>query len=129
MYEKQDLRSKESKVTVAGCIASQWQRASRILHGAAWTTKGGISVKEYGNKERVEDFNYFLAHYDEFFKQYGEAFIAIKEKKVLGVYDSIGTAVGETTKQYPRGTFIVQECNGTESAYTDCFHNCQFVGI
>ena len=35
-----------------------------------------------------EDFAWFKEHYTDFQKKYGESFIAIKTKKILGVYDS-----------------------------------------
>ena len=40
-----------------------------------------------------EDFAWFKEHYTDFQKKYGESFIAIKTKKILGVYDSYGNGV------------------------------------
>ena len=58
-----------------------------------------------------EDFAWFKEHYADFQKKYGESFIAIKNKKILGVYDSYGNGVRETAKTEELGTFIVQECS------------------
>ncbi len=70
------------------------------------------------SKEQREDFQFFLDNYNEYYKKYGHSFIAIKDKKVVGVYHSYSEGVEETKKSEPMGTFIVQEVNGDESAYT-----------
>lgn len=64
-----------------------------------------------------EDFAWFKEHYTEFQEKYGKSFIAIKNKKVLGVYESYGVGVKETAKSEPLGTFIVQECSPNYVAY------------
>ena len=60
-----------------------------------------------------EDFAWFKEHYTDFQKKYGESFIAIKNKKILGVYDSYGNGV----KTEELGTFIVQECSPDYNVY------------
>ena len=64
-----------------------------------------------------EDFAWFKEHYTDFQKKYGESFIAIKTKKILGVYDSYGNGGRETAKTEELGTFIVQECSPDYNAY------------
>lgn len=64
-----------------------------------------------------EDFAWFKEHYAEFQKKYGVAFLAIKDKEVLGVYGSYGEAVRKTSAKEKLGTFIVQECNPQYEAY------------
>lgn len=64
-----------------------------------------------------EDFAWFKEHYTDFQKKYGESFIAIKNKKILGVYDSYGNGVRETVKTEELGTFIVQECSPDYNVY------------
>ena len=64
-----------------------------------------------------EDFAWFKEHYADFQKKYGESFIAIKNKKILGVYDSYDNVVRETAKTEELGTFIVQECSPDYKAY------------
>ena len=54
----------------------------------------------------IKDFAWFKEHYADFQKKYGESFIAIKDKKILGIYDSYGNGVRETTKTEELGTFI-----------------------
>ena len=64
-----------------------------------------------------EDFAWFKELYTDFQKKYGESFIAIKNKKILGVYDSYGNGVRETVKTEELGTFIVQECSPDYNVY------------
>ena len=71
----------------------------------------------YTEKDRHEDFHWFIDNYDTFYNKYGKSFIVIKNKVVLGVYNDFITALTETTKIYSQGTFIIQECDGTEDAY------------
>ena len=64
-----------------------------------------------------DDFYWFIENYDNFCKRYGNAFIVIKNKEVLGVYSSFNDGVDETLKTEAGGTFIVQECNTARKAY------------
>ena len=64
-----------------------------------------------------EDFAWFKERYTDFQKKYGESFIAIKNKKILGVYDSYCNGVRETVKTEELGTFIVQECSPDYNVY------------
>ena len=70
------------------------------------------------------DFNWFLNHYDELYETYGHKFLVIKNKTILGAYDSVREAVDNTDEEL--GTFIVQECNGDPSAYTSCISSLIF---
>ena len=64
------------------------------------------------------DFQWFLDHYDSLFQQYGESYLAIKNEKVIGSFPSYAEAVEKTEQTEELGSFIVQYCNGDESAYT-----------
>ena len=70
------------------------------------------------NKLLLEEFNYFLEKKEELFKQYPYKVIVIKNKKVIGSYDSIPEAVKDTSKKEQIGTFLVQKCDLDPSAYT-----------
>lgn len=83
----------------------------------------------YSEKERNADFEFFLEHYDEFFRTYGHKFIVIRNRKILGVYEDAISAVDITSQTYPLGTFIVQECNGDESGYTNYISSWQIIGV
>ena len=63
------------------------------------------------------DFKWFCDHYDELFTTFGRSFLAIKDKSVIGRYDSFADGVRETAKTEPMGTFIVQECTESTEAY------------
>jgi len=65
-----------------------------------------------------KDFEWFLENYDDLFKKYGFSYLAIKSEKVLGAYSTFHEAVEETQQTEELGTFIIQECNGDETAYT-----------
>lgn len=86
-------------------------------------------MNTYGENERQKDFDYFIAHYKEFFEKYGHKFLAIKDQTVLGVYDDEVSAINETSEKYPLGSFIVQECNGDESGYTNYISSWQLVSV
>lgn len=66
---------------------------------------------------RRRDFNWFLNNYQELYDKYGHKFLVIKDKTVIGAYDTIRQALDNTHEE--PGTFIVQECNGDETAYTN----------
>ena len=67
---------------------------------------------------RTDDFNWFVSHYDELYQTYGRSFLAVKDRQVFGVYDSFAKGVREAGRLEKPGTFILQECNGSEDAYT-----------
>ena len=64
------------------------------------------------------DYKWFLENLQNLYKQYGDAYIAIKNKTVLGSYSSYAEGVKTTSKTEPLGTFIVQQCGADESAFT-----------
>ena len=86
-------------------------------------------MNTYGENERQKDFDYFVAHYNEFFEKYGHKVLAIKNQMILGIYDDEINAINETSKKYPLGSFIVQECNGDESGYTNYISSWQLVSV
>lgn len=61
---------------------------------------------------------FFVDNYYQIFDLYGHKFIAIKDKHILGAFDSIPEAFNKLSNKYELGTYIVQECNGDESEYT-----------
>lgn len=74
-----------------------------------------------------KDFNWFLNNYDSLYEQYGHKFLVIKNKQVLGAYDSVRQALDNTDEEL--GTFIVQECNGNASAYTNYISPVVYVEV
>ena len=63
------------------------------------------------------DFNWFLNNYTDLYLKYGHKFLVIKNKSVLGAYDTVREALDNTHEEL--GTFIIQECTGDSSAYTN----------
>lgn len=75
-----------------------------------------MTKTNYSETDRSEDFKFFTDNYDKFFAEYGHKFLVIKNKKVIGQYDSVSAAISNTP--FPAGEYIVQECDGSSSAYT-----------
>ncbi len=73
------------------------------------------------------DYKWFLDNYDMLFKEYGVKYLAIKNEKVLGAYSTYADAVKETEKTEKIGTFIIQLCNGDETAYTNYISSLNLV--
>ena len=73
----------------------------------------------YTDKERMEDFQWFLSQYDNLFQRYGHKYFVIQNQKILGVYDKQSQALKSSMQDHAIGSFIVQECNGNESGYTN----------
>ena len=65
-----------------------------------------------------QDFEWFIENYDSLYKSFGECYLAIKDKKVIGKYASFAEGVHETEKTEKLGSFIIQQCNGDVSGYT-----------
>lgn len=84
---------------------------------------------EYSDINRENDFTFFLEHYKEFYEKYGYCCIAIRFGEILGIYKSIQEAINILSNQYELGEYIIQECNGDESGYTNYISSWQLVGI
>lgn len=72
----------------------------------------------YLDEQRDSDFRYFMENYKKLFEEYGACFMAIRNKRVLGTYPSAREAISTLAPEYPLGSYILQECNGREDAYT-----------
>lgn len=68
---------------------------------------------EVDTLRRKSDFNWFIANYDTLFKQHGVGYYAIKDERILGVYDSASAALSQTLTTERAGTFIIQQCTGS----------------
>lgn len=69
--------------------------------------------------EQEKNFEYFLKHYDDIFKQYGCCFVVLKNQSVLATYESFSEAYHKALETEELGSFSIQECNGDESGYTN----------
>ena len=74
-----------------------------------------------GNLEK--EFTYYLEHQDELVNDYNGKFIAIKDCKVIGAYESEMEAITQSSKNHELGTFLVQKCEPGSGSYTQTFHS------
>ena len=58
----------------------------------------------------MSDYEYFKDNLSTLFEKYGNRFLVIKDKSVIGVFEDFKTAYYETLKNEKLGTFIIQEC-------------------
>jgi hypothetical protein len=59
---------------------------------------------------RDQDYDYFLQNIENLYKTYGHSFIAVKDRRILGAYDTFNEALENTLKTEEVGTFLIQEC-------------------
>lgn len=90
-------------------------------------TLGGVLINREEITMQMDDFQWFIDNYQSLFSQFGNSYLAIKDKKVIGTYDSFAEAVKKTAESHPLGSFIVQQCNGSASAYTTYIASMNFV--
>ncbi|MCM1226186.1 MAG: hypothetical protein NC320_02015 [Clostridium sp.] len=69
------------------------------------------------NKRDI-DFMWFINNYDRIFKEYGHKLIVVKNESIIGVFNNPKEALNALSTQYEPGSYILQECDGTETAYT-----------
>lgn len=74
-------------------------------------------MSNYTDIDRKNDFDFFIQNYQGLYKQYGHKFLAIKNKEILGAYDSVPDAITQLSEKYGVGTYIIQECTDDDSAY------------
>jgi len=70
-----------------------------------------------------DEFKYYLDNQEELTKLYNGKFIVIKNRQVIGVYESELEAITETAKQHELGNFLVQKCEPGTSNYTQMYHS------
>lgn len=63
------------------------------------------------------EFDYFLEHQDELNKVYQNQFLVIKNKQVIGSYDTFNKALQYAKENYTIGNFLIQECLPGIEAY------------
>ncbi len=66
-----------------------------------------------------KEFKYFLDNQDELVKKYNGKFIVIRDKEVIGAYDTFVDAYFITQERGTKlGTFLIQQCLPGEKCYT-----------
>ena len=86
-----------------------------------------MTVEAQGEATQVRpglkrDFDYFRENQDALVEQYNGRVIVIKDRVVLGAYDSTFEAVMETQKHHELGTFLVQAVKPGKEAYTVTYY-------
>jgi len=70
-----------------------------------------------------QEFQYYLDHQEEMLRQYNGKYIVIRDRTVIGSYDSELEAVQKTAETYELGTFLVQKCEPGKGSYTQSYHS------
>ena len=70
-----------------------------------------------------KEFEYYLAHQEEFVRQYDGKVIVLKDHKVLGVYENSVSAVTATQKDHKLGTFLVQKVAPGNISTSQTYHS------
>lgn len=74
--------------------------------------------------EKLEkEFRYYLEHQDELVKKYNGKFIVIKNREVIGAFDSELEAIKKTAENHELGTFLIQKCEPGSESYTQTYHS------
>jgi len=55
-------------------------------------------------------YKWFTENIEDLYKKYGQKFLVIKDKTIIGDYETFQEAFRETMKIEKIGTFIIQEC-------------------
>ena len=71
-------------------------------------------------KRQLRDYNFFTKNRDALVQEHEGKYIVIKDKEVVGYYNSVTDAVNTAIreKDLALGTFIVQECSKKPSVNT-----------
>lgn len=74
--------------------------------------------------EKLEkEFKYYLEHQKELVKKYNGKFVVIKNREVIGVFDTELEAIEKTAEKHELGTFLVQKCEPGSESYTQTYHS------
>ena len=69
------------------------------------------------------EFDYYLEHQEEIVRQYRGQYVVIKGRRVIGAYADEQSAISETAKTEPLGTFLVQQAEPGSGTYSQTFHS------
>ena len=81
----------------------------------------------YTEENGLQDFEYYVNNLQCLYKKYGDCYLVIRNKVILGSYRTIESALKATRKKYPMGEFIIQKCGPDESAYTERMVSFSFI--
>lgn len=67
--------------------------------------------------DQSKDFQWFIENYDALYEKYGVSYLLIKDRAVIDSYATAGEAFRKGIDFFGACNFIIQYCNGNESAY------------
>lgn len=75
---------------------------------------------EYTEEQKEKDFNYFKSINNSFYSKHGHSFLAVKDSNIIDFAPSVPELITKMTeKDFEIGTYLIQECTGDESSYTN----------
>lgn len=74
-----------------------------------------------------EELNYFIEHQDELVAQHRGKVLILVGQHVVGVHDTVLEAYLEAGKTHEPGTFMIQQCEPGEQAYTATISSIELV--
>ena len=78
----------------------------------------------YMESERLRnEFEYYLSNLQRFVDEYEGKYVVLKNKEIIGVYDSQIKAYLETQKEHKLGTFLIQFVKKGVENYTQTFYS------
>ena len=75
------------------------------------------------------EFDFYLANQADMVKNHNGKYVVIKNRAVIGAYETEAAAVAETVKVHELGTFLVQKVEPGEGAYTQTFQSRVAFGL
>ena len=70
-----------------------------------------------------DEFDYYLEHQDSFVEEYNGKVIAIKNHKVIGVFENEADAFAVASQEHEKGKFLIQRVSEGDGEYTAVFHS------
>ena len=70
-----------------------------------------------------DEFDFFINNQASIVESYNGKYVVIKNREILGAYESEHEAIEKTTQTHSLGTFLVQLATPGNTAYTQTFHS------
>jgi len=70
-----------------------------------------------------DEFEYYLANQEALVAKYNGKVLVIRERAVVGVYESESEALEVAAREYELGTFLIQRCEPGRESVTQTFHS------
>lgn len=82
-------------------------------------------MASYANQ--TSDYEWFVENYDKLCSEYGDSFVVVKNKKIIGRYESFVDGVKNTLSTEQAGSFIVQQCHADGKVRINYIASMNFV--